>query len=167
MKKYYKKQIVEFLKESNAIEGVYGEYPALKDSLEAWDFAYKNRKEIDIDYILEIHRLLMKNLNPRIAGKFRDCDVWIGGHRKIFVSEALLKSELKDVLSLINSANPPKDKEAFAKHAHILFEKIHPFEDCNGRTGRILYNIHRINLGLDIHIIHTGKEQMSYYQWFK
>lgn len=25
------------------------------------------------------------------------------------------------------------------------FEEIHPFVDCNGRTGAILYNIHHIN----------------------
>jgi len=36
----------------------------------------------------------------------------------------------------------------------------------NGRVGRILYNIHRLLLGLPIHVIHEGKEQKEYYTWF-
>ena len=50
---------------------------------------------------------------------------------------------------------------------HIWFEKIHPFEDGNGRTGRILMNIQRLNAGLPLLIIHEGKEQMEYYKWFQ
>lgn len=48
----------------------------------------------------------------------------------------------------------------------LEFEKIHPFEDGNGRVGRMLYNINRLNAGLDLHIIHEGKEQIEYYKWF-
>ena len=53
------------------------------------------------------------------------------------------------------------------KMIHVIFEKIHPFRDGNGRVGRILYNIHRLLVGLPIHIIHEGVEQMEYYKWFE
>ena len=59
------------------------------------------------------------------------------------------------------------DRTAHCKRTHIDFEQLHPFEDGNGRVGRILYNIHRVTLGLPIHIIHEGEEQMEYYKWFK
>jgi Fic family protein len=49
---------------------------------------------------------------------------------------------------------------------HIKFEEIHPFEDGNGRVGRILWNIQRLMLGLPLKIIHTGKEQFDYYKIF-
>jgi len=58
-------------------------------------------------------------------------------------------------------------KDECTKQCHVLFEKIHPFIDGNGRTGRMVYNWHRLKLGLPIHIIHEGKEQFKYYKWFK
>ena len=53
-----------------------------------------------------------------------------------------------------------------AEFCHVMFEKTHPFIDFNGRTGRILWNIHRHLLGLPIKIIHEGEEQMEYYKLF-
>jgi len=52
------------------------------------------------------------------------------------------------------------------KLSHIEFENIHPFEDGNGRVGRILMNIQCLNAGLPLLVIHTGKEQQKYYTWF-
>ncbi len=48
------------------------------------------------------------------------------------------------------------------------FKEINEFlEQSNFVKGRILYNIHRLKLGLSIHIVHIGKEQTEYYKWFK
>ncbi len=55
----------------------------------------------------------------------------------------------------------------FIKNSHIFFEKLHPFEDGNGRTGRILMNLQKLNEELPLLIIHEGEEQMEYYKWFK
>jgi len=161
------KKTIKFLQESNYIEREYSD-EALEDAKKAWKYAIKNKSFININYILEIHKLLMQKLRPDIAGKFRNCDVWIGGKRKSFISESLFIAELRDVLSTINVPNfIPKQEEEFAKHCHVMFEEIHPFEDGNGRVGRILWQIQRLNLKLPIKIIHEGKEQMEYYKWFK
>lgn len=166
MKKLNKK-IIEFLQESNNIEREYSK-TALEDAKKAWRYAVKNKNSIDIDYVLEIHRLLMQRLRPDIAGKWRTCDVWIGGKKKKYYNQSSFKEEIRDILSAINSERfIPKMEEKMAKHCHIMFEDIHPFEDSNGRTGRILWQIHRLNLKLPIKIIHEGKEQMEYYKWFK
>lgn len=161
-----KKEIKEFLQESNRIEGEYSSV-ADHDAYEAWNYAFKNRGKINIAYILEIHRLLMRHLRPDIAGKIRDCDVYIGGQRKPFISESLIEGELLMRVCFEIIMRGALDKRKKAKEVHIAFENIHPFQDGNGRVGRILYNIHRLKLGLLIYIIHSGEEQSEYYGWFR
>lgn len=160
------KKIEKFLQQSNYIEREYGDI-ALEDAKKAWEFAYKNKNKLTLDYILEIHRLLMQRLRPDIAGKWRNCDVYIGGQRKYFISEYLIKTDLQQKVIFEMLANGIKDKEEKAKQVHIAFEYVHCFTDGNGRCGRILLNIHRINLGLSILIVHEGEEQMNYYKWFR
>jgi len=112
----------------------------------------------------------MRRLDKRIAGKIRNCDVWIGGNRKIFVAEKLIKDDLEslcDAMKASKGLSSIDAKEECAKAMHVDFEDIHPFEDGNGRCGRHIMNKHRLELGLPIHVIHEGKEQQEYYGWFK
>lgn len=166
-----KEDVAEFILQSNYIEGERS-VQAFYDGMDAWNWAYKHRNNIKkhgINYILDIHWFLAHNIAPDIAGKIRSCDVWIGGKRKKFISEFKIVEDLEKILNMMQSKYPEldKEKEEFAKHCHVEFENVHPFVDFNGRTGRILYNIQRINLGLDLHIIHEGGEQLEYYKWFK
>lgn len=163
--------VLEFLAESNSIEGVHTK-EALDDAVEAWEYTVKQKK-IGLKEILCIHKILMKRQAPAIAGKWRDCDVRIGGQRKWFVSEGLIKEEVQMVINYIEKTVPLYiGEERAAKVAHVMFEDVHPFADGNGRTGRILMNWHRLQLELPILIIHADwpdedGEQKSYYQWFK
>lgn len=157
----------EFLRESNYIEREYRGF-ALEDAVEAWNYL-KTRKALYIEEILEMHRILMRNTYPQIAGHFRDCDVFIGGERKVFLSQIALRKEVQGVVGQMFSTLPlgtTQDKEALAKKVHVAFEEVHPFQDGNGRIGRMLYNYHRLKLGLPVHVIHEGLEQMEYYKWF-
>jgi Fic family protein len=168
------KEIYEFLKESNGIERVYGDQHIF-DSWEAWQYITKSDR-IGIDDILQIHQFVMKTLRPDIAGKFRNCPIIIGGHIKPFISIQLIEEDLKKILEKIHRTITPdflktfkseKEKGDICKRQHIAFENIHPFEDGNGRVGRIIYNWHRLQMRLPLHIIHQGKEQMEYYNWFQ
>jgi len=157
MKEISNELIEEFLKESNAIEREYSD-EALEDSKDAWALAMRNNKEITIDFICKIHRQLLKTINPHIAGKLRKVEVQVGF--RVCMPSKVVESHLKELCSKI-----PNTEEEI-KEWHILFEHIHPFEDGNGRVGRIIMNIQRLKIGLPLLIIHTGKEQKSYYGWF-
>ena len=158
--------IEEFLRESNAIESEYSDV-AFEDAKLAWDYLSQQTK-LTVENVLETHRLLMQHLRPDIAGAFRDCDVFIGGQRKYFISQTLLKEDLQKIIDLIHqSIILSMLREGSCQHAHVFFEEVHPFEDGNGRIGRIIYNWHRKLLGLSVHIIHEGQEQKEYYRWFR
>lgn len=165
--KKFNEDVIEFLKHSNWIEGEYDER-ALEDAINAWDWAFHNKDDkIGIQYILKIHQLLMRRIRPDIAGQIRNCGVWIGGQHKPFINKAIIESELLMGVCFEMLARGTFDKEERAKKIHVAFENIHPFEDGNGRVGRILYNINRLKFGLPIHIIHQGDEQQEYYKWFR
>ena len=71
--------IIEFLKESNAIEGVY-DSDSLKQAIYAWEYI-SAQDEITPHDVLRTHKILMLNqkLLPDEKGYFRHCKVYIGG----------------------------------------------------------------------------------------
>lgn len=152
-------EIVDFLEESNAIEGVHSD-EALTDAAVAWERATQF-KALGPKEILELHKELMGRISPEIAGQFRKVAVRVGTW--IAPNPGMINRLLYQW-----SMNHGRAKMwEQIKSAHVAFEKIHPFEDGNGRIGRIIMNWQCVKAGLPIVNIHVGDEQKSYYQWFK
>ena len=147
----------EFLRESNAIEREYSE-ESYTDSWKAWKFLV-NFDELTLSRLLEVHRVLMLNLNKNIAGRIRRINVRIG-YVKALAPERV-EEKLNQLLNWV-----PKTEEDIKKW-HVEYETIHPFEDGNGRTGRIFMNWQRVLNDLPLLIIHEGEEQSEYYTWFR
>jgi Fic family protein len=157
---------LEFLIHSNLIENVKDE--GLKDSIKAWKYA-KTIKILTRESLLEIHRLLLQNLDPDIAGKFRECNVKVGN--RICPDWEVIDYEIDGIIDSFNwspcyCGADVNSVEAWTKNTHIDFEKLHCHTDGNGRTGRILMNWQRLKLGLDIITI-KYEDRWNYYEWFK
>lgn len=153
------KYTIKFLEESNAIEGVYDKEP-LRKAQKAWEYVF-NLDKLNITDILETHRILMQgHLTGLELGGFRTVDVWVGGRKgaEPWLVPQLVKAWLKQLKS--------QKSEKEIKKSHITYEKIHPFIDGNGRTGRIFMNWQRVKNGLPILILREN-EKYEYYKWFK
>lgn len=98
------------------------------------------RGDLARNIMLELHARIMQNLTPD-AGHFRQEVSAIFNQAGVAVYVPPPPSDiarlLNNLLTYINS-----DKEKFplvaAFVAHLVFEKIHPFLDGNGRVGRLL-----------------------------
>jgi Fic family protein len=97
--------------------------------------------------IVDIHTaLLARGPTPRIAGRIRTSQNWIGGndHNPCgadFVPPPPEEVErlLHDLAAFCNEETLPPLVQAAVAHAQ--FETVHPFDDGNGRTGRALVQI--------------------------
>lgn len=148
--------IEEFIKESNAIEGIY-DSSEVKTSMNAWEYL-KGIHGLTKASLLETHRLIMEHLDPEIAGKFRTCDVQVGNDVKI---------PWRKVAGEVEFWLTQKPSSAIScLLLHQQFEDIHPFEDGNGRTGRIIYARQCLDLDL-IPLMFREQDKWGYYSLWK
>lgn len=116
---------------------------AIVGNVAAMSAAIALADRLDADTILAMHRALLENHDPAIAGAWRTDQVWIGGsgagpHGADFVAPAAryVPQLIDDLLIFARRTDlPPLLATAIA---HAQFETIHPFPDGNGRTGRAL-----------------------------
>lgn len=170
-------QEIEFLRQSNFIENERSGI-ALDDAIVAWKYIKRIKLEdLTVDDILKTHKLLMQNLRPDIAGKFRECTVWIGGRECPQLPVEVIRRLIADWLHTIQQVNTEKPEPAFilflkkqleniVQKSHVNFEHIHPFQDGNGRVGRILMMWYRLKVGLPVEVIYEAVKH-EYYKWFK
>lgn len=104
------------------------------------------RARASVDGIVEMHRILLTDSVPEIAGVLRGAQVWIGGSDyspagAMFVPPH--QRHLTELMADLGEFMARDDLPALAQAAiaHAQFETIHPFADGNGRTGRALVHV--------------------------
>ncbi|MBP7775161.1 MAG: Fic family protein [Candidatus Saccharimonas sp.] len=102
------------------------------------------------------HRLI-----PDGTEGYRRLQVVIGDGKGNIHYTPPMASDIKELISdwekLVN-LHKDVDPLVIAAAAHYHFEAIHPFEDGNGRTGRMLMNLHFIHAGLlDLPVVHISQ----------
>lgn len=153
--------IIEFLEESNAIEGVYSP-KSLDDAVEAWKFLI-GCNMMTLKNIKLTHEILMKNQPLRFSdiGHFRRQSVFVN-YQRMMAPELIENKLLMEFCLPTMKESPAPDWKAL----HIRYEEIHPFIDGNGRTGRMFMNWTRMKrCGLPVLVI-KELEKQEYYEWF-
>lgn len=112
-------------------------------------------REVDVR---AIHRLIMARIEPGEAGKYSHHERFIRGSPLNLPSPWELKPLMTDFGRWLSSSAPSPDA-AFEAHARLV--TIHPFQDGNGRTARLLMNLILMRAGYPPVVI--GPEQRVAY----
>ena len=115
----------QFMVESNSIEGEVGLNPGdVKAIMKVVKAPLETEKQL-----LEIHGILTKHLNVGWSGRYRDCDVRVGA--SVPPGYHLVPAKMKEFFERLPRLT--------SFEAHNVYEHIHPFQDFNGRTGRLIW----------------------------
>ncbi len=160
---YYQDFVVRLTRESNAIEGsslsigqtlsilfdidlginLYNVKP--REILEAinhkkaMDYLFKYIKEdkpFNSDLIKDLNEIILDGIMP--GGYYRSTQVIIRGSSHIPPAPHKINNQMEDLIFDINQKSKLTLEDL--SYFHLNFEKIHPFNNGNGRTGRLLIN---------------------------
>lgn len=151
--------IEQYIRESNEIEGIQAD-EAVESSTNAWNYI-KEQDQLNHKAIQKTHEYILQDRQPRIAGDYRDIQVDIAGAEARPPPPVIVKPEIDKLLD----QNPDGPLEAL--EWHIAFEQIHPFEDGNGRTGRLIYLWHCLEKIEVEPIIWRAEDREGYYDLFR
>jgi len=149
---------VQFIFESNAIEGSKlssaevnsivkkkyvkksierREIKEVQNSIKAFNLIKSNKFKLNQHQIIALHKMLVTGLGIRSGYKKVDIIV----NNKLTTPAGEVRMEMAKLLKWFRESKKEKRHPLVrAADFHQRFERIHPFEDGNGRVGRLIFN---------------------------
>ncbi len=135
------KEVKELLEQKDKVENL--EEVETLNVAKAVSYIKKSKKKLSVALIKKLHLICFKG-TKNFAGKIRKVEVVIRDNLGRVVHVGALAKEVNELLDELciwyekhNKNYPPS---LLATIVHNQFEKIHPFQDGNGRVGRLLLN---------------------------
>lgn len=125
----------------------------------------KNNAILNINLILNMHQVLLTDIDDQIAGRFRVGKEWVRVGNHLGANPRFVPALMQELIDDYDQHKISYFLDAIA-HFHAEFETIHPFVDGNGRMGRALINLQLMNLGFPPIIIQNKSKHTEYYPLF-
>lgn len=116
-----------------------------KNSYDVFSKLFDSKKEITEEFLIELHKKLMKNVDERVGYK-KFPNIILGRAITLTAPEDVSK-EIKSLLRWYQEKENKFYPLELAFKFHHKLEQIHPFADGNGRVGRMLLNYILIKKG--------------------
>ena len=140
------------------------EYYEVKNYRKAFNSLLEADRKITTELIKKYNKDIMENFHD-LNGKFKTTQNLILGAEFELIKPYLVPFEIEDWCNnlsyRLDNAKTNEEKVEIIMDQHIKFEKIYPFNDGNGRTGRLLI-IHSC-LKEDLEPIIIPKEEKGKY----
>jgi fido (protein-threonine AMPylation protein)/transcriptional regulator with XRE-family HTH domain len=115
--------------------------------------------------IMQIHNLVLRGIDPHEAGRLRRHAVDISGSSHTPPQPEHLRDEMDAFMKWYHANFNSYHPVLMAADMHEKFVTMHPFIDGNGRTSRLLMNLHLMQHGYPVATIKGDlKSRMSYYK---
>ena len=111
-------------------------------------------------FIIKINEIINKNIND--TSGYRKIPVFIRGADFVPPEPALVPRMMQEQLYFYHNSTLPLLMRI--AEFHIQFEHIHPFEDGNGRTGRLLIN-HELIRNNETPIVIPDTRRAEYFEY--
>lgn len=108
--------------------------------------------------------MLIGGIDDNIAGRFRKIGEYVRVGTYIAPAPEHIEKMIDETITEYTSNLSSYFLDKIAKF-HLDFENIHPFNDGNGRIGRVLIRFQLLRLGFPVVII-RDKEKKAYYKTF-
>lgn len=125
----------------------------------------KTKHMLDIKLILDLHKILLSNIDDTIAGRFRCGKEWVRIGNHLGANPQFVYGLMKELVDDYHENKNRYFLDTIARF-HAEFETIHPFVDGNGRMGRVLINLQLMNAGFPPIIIQNKSKHTEYYPLF-
>ncbi|KRQ86526.1 Fic/DOC family protein [Caloramator mitchellensis] len=123
----------------------------------------RNNEPLTEWQIKNIHRLILKGVDDKYAGNYRDQNVIIAGAKHKPPEHFLVKEKMEELINWYNYDAQKLHPVERAAMLHIIFVGIHPFIDGNGRTSRLLLNFELMKNGYPPVVI-RNENRVVYYE---
>jgi len=135
-----------------------------KDAINFIKELMTKKEKVNQSLLLSIHNLILRGVDTKYAGIYRDVQVMIKGSKHFPPSPFKVRELMDDFFTWYNQHQYSIHPVLFAAEVHERLVTIHPFVDGNGRTARLLMNLILLQHGFVIaNIKGDAKTRLAYY----
>lgn len=110
----------------------------------------KQKEPLSKRVLLDIHHLILKNIDEENAGRYRNVDVMISGSEHKPPTFLQVQSLMEEYFDFYEKNKDTLNPVILSAEVHERLVTIHPFIDGNGRTSRLMMNLILLQNGFPI-----------------